>query len=90
MEGEFELGRYEAEMNWNAKSTLEYAGSYAGVEVLDEGEEDFYQTYYFHVEVLDMEPELYPQLKKVSNMTEYLQVDFQWAASVTYRDKLFI
>lgn len=69
---EFTLGRYEAEMEWNARSTLEYAGAYSGVTVLQSEDEEFYQPYYFHVEVLDMKAELYPQLKKVSNMTSYI------------------
>jgi len=42
LNGEFQLGRYEAKMNWNAKSNLDYTGSYTGVEVLSSNSEEFY------------------------------------------------
>lgn len=73
LDGSFQLGTYSALMLWNAKGTQQFAGSYLGASVLEQGAADnFYQRYYFDVEVVDMEAKLIPQVKSVSNMTSYL------------------
>jgi hypothetical protein len=91
LDDNFSLESYEVVMAWNAEVSTDYSGSYLGVEILGNGAaEGFYQPYILDIEVIEMPAEVFIEVKKVSNDTDYLSVVLEWSTPVYYRDSVQI